>query len=280
MDTRAYLDRIGYAGPADPTPETLRGLHAANLLTVPFENLDIPLGVPITLDADALFDKIVTRRRGGFCYELNGLFARLLAALGFRVTLMEARDVQPDGALGPPFDHLTLKVTCPAHKPTERSNTSAANTAVGASGGSAVPWLADVGWGDSFRSPLRLDLAEAMQPDGDRSYRIVWAESGHVLYQREPFGAWEPQYQFVLRPRVIGDFAATCRYHQTSPDSHFTRKVIVTRATPAGRVTLSGLRLIETHNSVRTEQDVAPGDYLGLLQQHFGIALERSPFDV
>src|SRR5918995_2554428 len=109
MDVDAYLERIDYRGPLAPTAETLRRLHVAHLLAVPFENLSIHAGEPVVLDDEALFEKIVARRRGGFCYELNGLFAWLLRALGFRVTMLSARVVNR-GVVGPEYDHLTLQV--------------------------------------------------------------------------------------------------------------------------------------------------------------------------
>src|SRR4051812_31453470 len=110
MDIQAYLDRIDYRGPRDPTAETLRALHAAHLLAVPFENLNVAMGWPIALDEAALFDKIVVRRRGGFCYELNGLFAALLRGLGFQVTMLSAGVAREGGGFGPEYDHLTLLV--------------------------------------------------------------------------------------------------------------------------------------------------------------------------
>src|SRR5215210_4041066 len=90
VDTKAYLRRIGYSGPLDPCAETLRGLHRAHMLSVPFENLDIHLERVIVLDEDKLLSKVVGQRRGGFCYELNGAFAALLRALGFDVTMLAA----------------------------------------------------------------------------------------------------------------------------------------------------------------------------------------------
>src|SRR5215213_9188134 len=113
MDVQAYLRRINYRGEFAPTAAALRELHRAHLLAVPFENLDIHLGRPIVLEQQALFDKIVTRWRGGFCYELNGLFALLLRDLGFNVTLLAAGVARADGSFGPEFDHLTLLVTSP-----------------------------------------------------------------------------------------------------------------------------------------------------------------------
>ena len=113
MDIHAYLSRIGYRGTLEPSAATLHALQQAHLLAVPFENLDIHLGRPIVLDQTALFDKIVARRRGGFCYELNGLFAVLLRELGFEVTLLSAGVARASGGFGPEYDHLTLLVDCP-----------------------------------------------------------------------------------------------------------------------------------------------------------------------
>jgi N-hydroxyarylamine O-acetyltransferase len=259
MDADAYLARLDYSGPRTPDAETLRALHRAHLYAVPFENLDIPLGQPISLDPDALFEKIVTRRRGGFCYELNGLFAGLLWALGFRVTLLAARDSHEDGSFGPEFDHLTLRVTCPGD-------------------GDRIPWLADVGWGDTFREPLRLDVRGAQTQDG-RSYRITTDGQRRYLWQQDTDGGWERQYAFTLQPRRLAEFAGTCLYHQTSPDSSFTRKVIITRAMPDGRVTLSDLRLITAYDGARQEESVSPDEYLDVLRDRFGVTLDASPFD-
>src|SRR5215470_1616306 len=137
LDPHDYLERIhchslevgSRAGP--PSLPLLRRLHAAHMLAVPFENLSIHVGEPISLGVDALYDKIVRRRRGGFCYELNGLFAWLLRHLGFTVTLLSARVAQPDGGFTPEFDHLALVVPDI----------------------DGADWLADVGFGDSFHRP-------------------------------------------------------------------------------------------------------------------------------
>ena len=107
MDVDALLTRIGYNGSREPTLESLEGLHRAFLLAVPFENLDIHIGRTISLDPDAIFEKIVTRRRGGFCYECNGLFAELLSALGYSVERLSAR-MALSGNIGPEFDHMVL----------------------------------------------------------------------------------------------------------------------------------------------------------------------------
>src|SRR5512142_614057 len=110
MDVKTYLARIYYHGSVDPTLETLCALHRAHMQAVPFENLDIPLKRPIVLDEELLFDKIVNRRRGGFCYELNGLFSALLRKMGFNVRRLSARTANAGGGFGMEFGHMTLLV--------------------------------------------------------------------------------------------------------------------------------------------------------------------------
>src|SRR5262245_13466408 len=224
MNIQAYLDRIDYHGPIEPTAETLRALHVAHMLAVPFENLNIGRGWPIVLDQDALFEKIVVRRRGGFCYELNGLFAALLRALDFEVTLLSAGVARAAGGFGPEFDHLTLLVRGIGDR----------GWGMGLAG-SPIPWLADVGFGDSFREPLRFE-EHSEQRQGERVYRLARDGEYLVLQQREGDGAWEPQYRFTLQPRRHEEYAEMCRYHQTSPESSFTRRRVCTRATPEGRI--------------------------------------------
>ena len=250
MDTGAYLERINYRGPLDPTPETLRRLQVAHLLTVPFENLSIHAGEPVVLDDAALFEKIVGRRRGGFCYELNGLFAALLRALGFEVRMLSARVAKGDGEFGPEFDHMALLVTLE-----ER-------------------WLADVGFGDSFVEPLLLD-ERGVQQQGARAYRIEDDGERLILSQRDVGGEWVAQYRFGLTPHAFADYAEMCLFHQTSPESHFTRGRVCTRLTPGGgRVTISRTRLITTDVDGRHERELAgEEDYREALREHFGVVM-------
>jgi N-hydroxyarylamine O-acetyltransferase len=287
MDLQAYLRRMNYHGELAPTAATLRDLHRAHLLAVPFENLDIQLGRPILLEQDALFDKIVTRRRGGFCYELNGLFALLLRGLGFEVTLLAAGVARAAGGFGPEFDHLTLLVTTDHRPPTadhqfptadERRTTKAKTQYLTRSTQSTIYnlqsaiWLADVGFGDSFREPLRFIEAVEQEQDG-RAYRLDRDGEHLILMQRDAAG-WDRQYRFTLQPHAQAEYADMCHYHQTSPASSFTRKRVCTLATPDGRITLSDLDLIVTARGERIEQ-VLP-DELALqaaLREHFGIDL-------
>ncbi|MGH9905819.1 MAG: arylamine N-acetyltransferase family protein [Pyrinomonadaceae bacterium] len=252
MDIEAYLKRINYHGSRAASAETLRDLQVAHLRSVPFENLSIHAGQPIVLDDNTLFEKIVTLRRGGFCYELNGLFAALLRALGFDVLMLSAGVAGPEGEWGPDFDHMALLVTLD-----ER-------------------WLADVGFGDSFLEPLLLE-EEREQVQGALTYKIVDDGSHLVLMRRQSAGDWEHQYRFTLQPYDYADYADMCLYHQTSSESHFTRKRVCTLATPEGRITLSDLRLISSvDGGGRQERALASEDEFNtLLRQHFGIQMTK-----
>lgn len=252
LDVDRYLRRIGYEGDLIPSAETLRSLQLQHHYSVPFENLDIHYGVPITLDLGRIEEKIVRNRRGGFCYELNGLFAALLEQLGFAVSLLSARVARPDGSFGPEFDHLVLHVDLDE------------------------PWLADVGFGDSFRAPLRL-APGVEQPDTGRVYRIEDDGAQLVLNERRPGEEWKPQYAFTLQPRALENFTAMCIIQQTSPDIHFTQHRVCSIATSDGRVTLADDRLIITTPSGRDERPLLDDTAVATaLREHFGITLPRA----
>jgi N-hydroxyarylamine O-acetyltransferase len=249
IDVPAYLERIGYSGPTSPTSDVLRGLHRAHLVSVPFENLDIARGRKILCNPDAFIKKIVNKRRGGFCYELNGAFAALLAALGFQVSLLSARVPREDGTNTPEFDHLALRVDF------------------------AEPWLADVGFGDSFLDPLRLQAGLKQAQDGHH-FRIAEREGSLGVERMEQEGSWKVQYSFTLRPRHLAEFAPMCDYHQTSPESPFTRKRLCTKPTPEGRVTLSDRKLIVTNRKEKTETLLdSEEEWRTALRTYFGVVL-------
>lgn len=258
MDIQNYLQRIKYKGPITPTVSTLHNIHLAHLQSIPFENLDIHLGNSIVLKLNVIFEKIVSRHRGGFCYELNGLFAWLLQKLGFKVTLLSASDAHENGDFGPEFDHLALQVECPAD-----------------SSMPSLSWLADVGWGDTFCVPLRLDKSDVEQLEGLRAYRIDQDDSYLMLWQRNYDGHWEKQYRFTLEPRQFADFEPMCRYHQTSLKSLFTQRQICTRATANGRITLEDKKFIITENGQRQERVVNEVEYQSILKNRFGIKLKE-----
>jgi N-hydroxyarylamine O-acetyltransferase len=219
-------------------------------MSVPFENLDIHLGNKILLDEKRFYDKIVNRKRGGFCYELNGLFAWLLREMGFEATLHSGRVFQ-DGKPGPEFDHLTLIVHL------------------------EEPWLADVGFGDSFIEPLRLNESGDQIQYGT-AYRILRDGEQITLLRKKSGGSEEPQYIFRTKPHLLSEFAEMCTYHQTSPQSHFTRKRVCSLATPEGRITLSDNRIIHHANGKRTERDLSKAEYHAALEEYFGVVLDSS----
>jgi len=248
MRVEDYLARLDCASRSEPSAENLRVLQRAHLERVPFENLDIHLGRPIVLDLPSLHDKIVRRRRGGFCYELNGLFAWLLGELGYSVTLLSGR-VSDGERLGPEFDHMALLVECEGR------------------------WLVDVGFGDSFLEPLLLEPAREVGQPWSRYWLEERAGVWRVVRLRD--GVSSSQYEFTLAPRRLEDFAAMCRHHQTSPDSHFTRQVTCSRAMlPHGRLTYSGGRLILTVHARRYELPITRwADLEHVLRNRFGIEL-------
>ncbi len=240
-----YLARIGAPYVENAEPDRLHELHRRHLLTVPFENLSIHLGEDIVLDDAALTTKIVGRRRGGFCYELNGAFAALLTALGYDVALLAARTHGPTG-LGIPYDHLVLRVG---------------------------PWLADVGFGSHSHYPVRLDdRGDQVDPGG--TFRVEETPDGDW----DVFKDGEPQYRVWARPQRLADFVAGCWWHRTSPESHFTRSLVCSLTTENGRITLSGRRLVRTVAGERHEQDLGDdAEVMNAYRVHFGIDLERFP---
>ena len=253
MDVNAYLKRINYTGAVTRTPETLRSLQLAHLLTVPFENLSIHANEPIVLAKDPLFTKIVANRRGGFCYECNGLFAALLRALGFDVLMLAAGVARPDGSFGPKFDHMTLMVKL------------------------ADRWLVDVGFGDSFVEPLLLD-SRVDQVQGSRTFRIDDNKDHMILSRRNDAGDWQPQYCFTLQPYEFSDYEEMCRFHQTSPESHFTKGIVCSRATTAGRITLSDMRFITTSGSLQHREErtlSSREEFDRILTDQFGIVMKN-----
>ncbi|MGX1130624.1 N-hydroxyarylamine O-acetyltransferase [Streptomyces glaucescens] len=265
----AYLRRLGVARPAWPTLDVLRELQLRHLQTVPFENLSIHLGEAVVLDEKRLLDKVVGARRGGFCYELNGVFAALLDALGFDVTLLAARVYGEEGRLGIPYDHLALRVRTV----------------------DAGEWLADVGFGAHSHYPLSFEERHE-QSDPGGTFRLV--EAGpDAAGVRGGSGAadavdldvlkdGEPAYRLETRPRVLADFVTGAWWHSTSPESHFTRSLVCSRVTEdGGRITLSGRKLKATAaDGTREEYEYGEGEdeeVLAVYREQFGIVLESVP---
>ncbi len=253
MDLRAYLDRIAYSAPTEPTLDVLRALHRHHMLAIPFENLDIPLKREIRLEPPRIYTKMVRRRRGGFCYEHNGLFAWALREIGFELDMLSGRVARGDGGYGPEFDHMLLLVRVEGER-----------------------WIADVGFGDSFVEPMRLDTREP-QVDRGLEYQIVREGENHLLLRRED-GRLEKKFLFNLTPHEFADYAGMCVYHQTSPHSTFTYRRVCSKATPTGRITLTGTAFIETDAGKRLEREITSDeDFERMLRVRFGIAIKGFP---
>ena len=250
MDVDHCLERIGYRGSTEPTPYTLGNLQMAFLRTVPFENLDIHLGRKIELASESIYEKIVSRKRGGFCYECNILFFDLLKQLGFKVEYLSARMVKGTTA-GPEYDHMVLHVTL------------------------EEDYLVDVGNGQSCREPLRIDGTNSATSEG-YTYTIGAHGKDHALYYQQSNAEWAPRFLFTLKPRKRADFSDMCHYHQTSPDSVFTQRRLVTIATADGRVTLTDMLLSITKEGDLQERVLgSETEYSVTLKQYFGIEIDN-----
>jgi N-hydroxyarylamine O-acetyltransferase len=222
-----------------------------HLLRVPFENLDIHRGVPIVLDLDMIIEKVVARRRGGYCYELNSAFGALLTTLGYDVDLVAARVARDDGGFSQEFAHMALLVPCE-------------------SGGDT--FLVDVGFGDAFTKPLPLTDGVA-RLDRDRKVRLVRADQ-EWAYQEDRGDGWQTQYKFAPEPRRLEDFHDMNEWQQSSPDSHFTSQTVCSVLTVEGRATISGGRLIITRDGHREERELPPTEIEEVLRTQFGVVLE------
>jgi len=253
MDTALYLDRIGMTGPIEPTAACLGRLQQAHLVTVPYENLDILAGRPILLTEDALFEKIVARRRGGYCFELNELFGRLLRALGYGVTDSFGRFLRGETGI-PMRRHHVLLV-----KPQDDD----------------ARWLADVGVGTgSPTRPMRLVEGEVLR-DGADTYGLRRDDFlGWVLTERRG-DVWRDVYSFTEEPQLPVDFVAASFYCEKSPDSIFNKAPMVSLRTETGRRTRDGdeFRLFE---GGRVSVVAAPGEAerRALMREWFGIDTE------
>ncbi|MCW2655242.1 MAG: arylamine N-acetyltransferase [Mycobacterium sp.] len=252
VDVAAYFGRIGYQGPAELTVETVHALVAAHNGSIPFENLDPLLGIPVAdLGAAALADKLVRRRRGGYCYEHNGLMGYVLDALGFGVERLAGRVVwmNPDGPL-PAQTHQVLSVSVP---------------------GVDGPLLVDVGFGgQTLTSPIRLEPGP-VQETRHEPYRIRDHGDGYQL-EAEINGEWQPLYMFNTRPQPRIDLEVGSWYVSTHPKSFFVTGLTAALVTDDVRWNLRGrhLAIHRAENTERIRFDTA-SDVLDALTDRFGI---------
>ena len=211
---RAYFERINYHGSTDVSVKTLHDLHAAHTLNIPFENLDVYLGRPILLDQDSLYEKIIVNKRGGDCFEMNGLFSLVLKTLGFKVTDLLARGTR-DGINYHAKTHQVLLVEVDGEK-----------------------WMCDVGYGnDGIMTPLLLKVG-LEQKQIANTYRFGWHEKyGYVLHKEEE-NNFMPMYAFTLEECTFDDLLMSNHFTSTFPGAFFTMVKVCTMPTPDGRLTL------------------------------------------
>lgn len=239
-----YFARIGYGSSTAASLTTLRNLHRAHLLAIPYENLDIHLGVPLTLDPDRMFTKLIDEGRGGWCYEMNGVFARVLHTLGFDVRCVSGAVGRAQRGWRAEGNHLVLIVTLDRR------------------------WIADVGFGDGFFAPLPLEPGAYTQA-GFR-YRVSrdgprWRVDNHP-------GDGADGFDFTQTARTLDAFATQCRELQTSPDSNFVRTIVCGRFTREGPVMLRGATLkayTAAGATSRVMQDA--GEFAATLRDRFGL---------
>ncbi|GCE00727.1 arylamine N-acetyltransferase family protein [Embleya hyalina] len=247
-DVDDYLKRIGATRPWTADAAALADLQERHLMSVPFENLDVHLGVPIEL-GQAAVDKVVRRRRGGGCRELNAsAFPFLLGALGFTCVLLGGR-VYRGGRPGIPPGHVLIRVEA------------------------SEPWLVDVGFGAGSLRPLRLD-ERGPQHDPRGTFRFVEAPHGDLDLLRDG----EPVYRIESHPREADDFRPMVWWYRNSPDSPYARHLFCTLVTETGRITISNDTLVTTVHGNRYERRLtSAADTRRAYLEHFGITLDRLP---
>jgi N-hydroxyarylamine O-acetyltransferase len=246
LSVEKYLERIGVEKAEKPSFEFLSQLQLAHLHSVPFEDLDIPDRARIILDIDSIYKKIIPTRRGGFCYELNGLFHWLLTQLGFKVDMLSAKVYNHEKQeLGPEFDHMTLLVHL------------------------EKIYLVDVGFGDSFRKPIEMPEGECFDISGH--YKIFHVNNNYELRRYEE-DEMQLQYSFTTIPRELADYSDVCNFQQDSPTSHFRTRMKCTIATSAGRITLSNHSLTITENGEKRKIEFEEhNQFFSLLFKYFRI---------
>ncbi|MFK7923693.1 MAG: arylamine N-acetyltransferase [Bacteroidia bacterium] len=248
---QSYLQRLQYSGPTSPSLPVLQSLQKQHLFHVPFENLDIHQGVRIELDTDRIYHKIVNQQRGGFCYELNGLFYELLKALGFTVRQVSAIVMDEDRNWTPEYDHMSLIVEIEGEE-----------------------YLSDAGFGRFSFWPVKLEFG-LVQEDGEGKFRVEAGPAERLLISKWTYEQWQPEFAFDPKAVAFQDFAFRCAYHQDDPTSHFHKQRIITKPSEQGRLTLTDkefkiTRAGQAFHEVAIQNEA---DFEAKLWEHFGIKL-------
>lgn len=253
MDPIKYLKRFNAHPHKENYLQDLARLQSLHMQQIPFENLDVIRKVPIYLNLESIYDKVVNQRRGGYCYELNGLFCWLLQELGFDAKMISATVMKPDGSFAKADTHAAIIVDLD------------------------TPYLVDAGFGDSTISPI--PLGGERHTDNSGTYSINEIQEEIYQLSRENDGEEKVLYQFTLEEKHLHDFHEGCVFNQVSEESTFTHHDIVTRATPEGRVTLTDSTLTRTINGKKDKREITQAEKTELLRDEFGITLkmEKAP---
>ncbi|WP_318377748.1 N-hydroxyarylamine O-acetyltransferase [Enterobacter sp.] len=246
----AYLDRLNWHGTPAANLETLRALHLHHNSAIPFENLDVLLPREIQLTDDALFAKLVTARRGGYCFEQNGLFERALREIGFTVRSLLGRVVLANPAEMPPRTHRLLLLEI-----------------------AGEPWIADVGFGgQTLTAPVRLK-AEIEQETPHGLYRLM-QDGADWLLQFRHHDHWQSMYRFDLSQQYFSDYVMGNLYSAHWPHSHFRHHLLMCRHLPdGGKLTLTNFHFTHWQNGHVVEQVTLPdvAALHELMQTQFGL---------
>jgi N-hydroxyarylamine O-acetyltransferase len=254
MNVEKYLARIGMESTgAVPDFAHLKLLQRQHLLNVPFENLDIHWNTPIYLDTGAFYRKIVDDNRGGFCYELNGLFNELLRELGFETRLLSARVADLDGNCSPEFDHAAILVII-----------------------GEMQYLADVGFGSFTAEPLQF-VPDFKQQDPAGEFIIRRHDPEYFSVAKQVDFGWKTEYLFKPLGHDLSEFEERCEWHQTSPESHFRQGKLCSLMTLNGRKTLTDEKFIVTNADRHFETPVtSESEFTTILLREFGISRSES----
>ena len=250
LDIDAYCVRIGYTGSRALTAATLKALHWAHVHSVPFENLDILLGKPLSLRPGDLIAKIVMRKRGGYCYEVNSLFAMILRSLGFDVQCLLARVLFNLTAVFP-RSHQLLLVTVDDQ-----------------------PWIADVGFGSCcLREPIPL-IPGVVREQGPDSFRLRRDSDSTYSLEATPTGRWQDLYAFTLEPYLLVDYEPFNYYNSTSPQAKWTQQKVCTIPTKDGRIVAVDWEFkIHSRGGTTTVKAESDEQYRRLLWEYFRLEI-------
>jgi N-hydroxyarylamine O-acetyltransferase len=250
FELQSYLSRIGYQGEAKVNMATVTSMMRCQLFSVPFENLDVQAGKVVSMVPEEIVEKILGRNRGGFCFELNGLFAMALQALGIPYQFVAARPMlYPEKR---PKTHMAIVLSMNGEK-----------------------WLCDLGFGSyGIRAPMRLSQLDVEVKQDNDSFMLSKNSDGELVLKALVEGVWANQFAFDLSAQDWVDFVPANYFSCTHPEAIFVRKLIIVLHNPAGRKIFSGHTLKIVENGKVEVQTVAPEDINSVLLNQFGLVWE------